>query len=75
MDEFKTEQAPSGPCNCTGNEILCINIPGPITLVILGMKFTFTIPCINLGAAQPLTPEQKDFLAKIFGEGIYKLAL
>lgn len=64
--------AEAQPC-CSGNEVFCIDVPGPITLVILGMKFTFTIPCIKLGTPEPLTPVQKELLAKIFGEAIYNL--
>ena len=60
---------------CKGNEILCIEIPGPITIVLLGIKLTLTIPCIRIGSPNPLTKDEKDILAKIFGNAIYKLDL
>ena len=49
-------QCPEG-C-CTGNEILCISIPCPVTIVLLGLKLTLELPCIRLTSQTPLTPSQ-----------------
>lgn len=43
---------------CTGEEILCISIPCPVQIVILGLELELNIPCISLGANQDLTDAQ-----------------
>jgi hypothetical protein len=49
-------QCPTG-C-CTGNEILCISIPCPVSIVLLGIDLTLEIPCIRLASGSPLTGAQ-----------------
>jgi hypothetical protein len=33
---------------CTGNEILCVSIPCPIDIVLLGLQLRLELPCIRL---------------------------
>lgn len=49
-------QCPTG-C-CTGNEILCVSIPCPVSIVLLGIDLTLEIPCIRLASGSPLTGAQ-----------------
>lgn len=43
---------------CSGNEILCISIPEPITIVILGNTLRLELPCLRLTSEDPLTGEE-----------------
>ncbi|MBP1759872.1 MAG: hypothetical protein H6Q63_789 [Firmicutes bacterium] len=49
-------QCPQG-C-CTGNEILCISIPCPISIVLLGISLQLELPCVRLTSQQVLTGTQ-----------------
>ncbi|WP_251860156.1 hypothetical protein [Clostridium sp. Marseille-Q2269] len=49
---------PSG-C-CTGDEILCVSIPCPIDLVILGLDLRIELPCLRITSNSTLTDEQKN---------------
>ncbi len=53
-------QCPEG-C-CTGTEILCISIPCPVTIVLLGITLTLNLPCLSLSSPNPLTGAQTDQL-------------
>lgn len=35
---------------CTGNEILCVSIPCPIDIVLLGLQLRLELPCIRLSS-------------------------
>jgi hypothetical protein len=48
------EQCPAGCCQ--GTEILCISIPCPITIVLLGLTLTLELPCVRLTSPNLLTP-------------------
>jgi hypothetical protein len=54
--DLQQAQCPEG-C-CTGNEILCISIPCPVTIVLLGIPLTLNLPCLSLGAENPLQTGQ-----------------
>ena len=43
---------------CIGNEILCVSIPCPINIVLLGIDLQLEIPCIRLSSGTDLTLEQ-----------------
>lgn len=45
----QTTQCPTGCCG--GNEILCVSIPCPITIVLLGITLTLNLPCLSLSSA------------------------
>ena len=47
---------PSG-C-CTGTEILCISIPCPINIVLLGLNLTLELPCVRLTSTTALSQAQ-----------------
>jgi hypothetical protein len=49
-------QCPEGCCQ--GDEILCISIPCPITIVLLGLELQLELPCIRLTSPDNLTPTQ-----------------
>ena len=40
---------------CTGDEILCIGIPCPIDIVVLGIDLQLEIPCVRLTSTGDLT--------------------
>jgi hypothetical protein len=52
----QTEQCPEGCCQ--GTEILCISIPCPITIVLLGLTLTLELPCVRLTSPNPLTSSE-----------------
>lgn len=43
---------------CTGNEILCVSIPCPISIVLLGLQLQLELPCIRLTSEQNLNSDQ-----------------
>ncbi|WP_368504831.1 hypothetical protein AB3N04_04010 [Alkalihalophilus sp. As8PL] len=43
---------------CTGDEILCIGIPCPIDIVLLGIELQVELPCVRLTSPGPLTEDQ-----------------
>lgn len=47
---------PAGCCN--GTEILCIAIPCPVTIVLLGIELTLQLPCLRLTSTTTLTGAQ-----------------
>lgn len=49
-------QCPEG-C-CTGDEILCVSIPCPIDIVLLGIDLRLELPCVRLSSGSPLTSAQ-----------------
>lgn len=60
-DNGVVQQQPNQPCPegcCTGNEILCISIPCPVSIVLLGIDLTLELPCVRLTSTQPLTVNQ-----------------
>ena len=40
---------------CTGDEILCIGIPCPIDIVVLGIDLQLELPCVRLTSTGVLT--------------------
>lgn len=51
-------QCPPG-C-CIGNEILCISVPCPIQIVLLGIQLNLQLDCIRLTSQTPLSGAQAD---------------
>lgn len=43
---------------CDGTEILCVSIPCPVTVVVLGLTLDLELPCVRLTSAEPLSPAQ-----------------
>lgn len=57
--EIKAQADPPCPSGCcTGTEILCISIPCPINIVLLGLNLTLELPCVRLTSTTPLTATQ-----------------
>jgi hypothetical protein len=51
-EEVVVKQATECPTGCCGgNEILCVSIPCPITIVLLGITLTLNLPCLSLSSA------------------------
>jgi hypothetical protein len=50
---------------CTGSEILCISIPCPISIVLLGLQLQLELPCVKLTSQQSLTSEQISRLLQV----------
>ncbi|MBA4536683.1 hypothetical protein H1Z61_05875 [Bacillus aquiflavi] len=57
-------KASSNSC-CTGNEILCISIPSPIDIVLLGIQLQIELPCLRITSPSTLSNEQIEQLQKI----------
>ncbi|RHW41551.1 hypothetical protein D1B31_07460 [Neobacillus notoginsengisoli] len=56
-----SQQPPQNECPegcCTGDEILCISIPCPISIVLLGLDLQLELPCIRLSSVNGLTAGQ-----------------
>ncbi|WP_019415147.1 hypothetical protein [Paenisporosarcina sp. TG20] len=43
---------------CTGEEILCIGIPCPIDIVLLGVELQVELPCVRVTSPEDLTDVQ-----------------
>ena len=56
-------QCPDG-C-CTGNEILCVSIPCPINIVLLGLDLQLELPCIRLTSQDNLSSDQINQLLQV----------
>ena len=50
---------------CTGDEILCISIPCPIDIVLLGIDLTLELPCVRLSSNSPLTAAQNNQIIQL----------
>ncbi|MFZ5988945.1 MAG: hypothetical protein ACOYWZ_17725 [Bacillota bacterium] len=50
---------------CQGNEILCISIPCPVTIVLLGLTLQLELPCIRLTSQDGLTGDQVNQLLQV----------
>ena len=50
---------------CTGNELLCISIPCPITIVLLGLTLQLELPCVKLTSQDILTGAQISQLTQV----------
>ena len=59
---IQPQQETCPPGCCTGDEILCISIPCPISIVLLGLNLRLELPCIRLTSNTPLTSEQTNQL-------------
>lgn len=66
----KPQQQPQPECPegcCTGDEILCISIPCPINIVLLGLDLNLELPCVRLSSGSPLTGDQIQQLLQVLG--------
>ncbi|UOE95861.1 hypothetical protein [Alkalihalobacillus sp. LMS39] len=43
---------------CTGDEILCVGIPCPIDIVLLGIELQVELPCVRISSPEELTEDQ-----------------
>ena len=57
------------PSCCVGDEILCVGIPCPIDIVLLGISLQIELPCLRITSDQDLTDVQVQQLVGVL-EGI-----
>jgi hypothetical protein len=50
---------------CVGDEILCISIPCPITIVLLGIQLQVELPCLRITSPDELNGEHVNQLLGI----------
>ncbi|RST72018.1 hypothetical protein D4T97_017305 [Siminovitchia acidinfaciens] len=66
MAKKNLQQQPGCPAGCCdGTEILCVSIPCPVTVVLLGLQLQLELPCIRLTSPGSLTAEQLQQLLAI----------
>lgn len=66
MEENIMQQQPECPEGCCdGSEILCVSIPCPVTVVLLGLELQLELPCIRLTSPGGLTTEEVQQLLTI----------
>ncbi|MGP4107906.1 hypothetical protein [Virgibacillus sp. L01] len=71
-NDGNNQQQPECPEGCCqGDELLCVSIPCPVTIVLLGLELQLELPCIRLTSEDNLTPDQAqqilDFLSNLLG--------
>jgi len=54
-------------CQCDGKEALCVSIPVPITVVLLGTKLQVELPCIRITTEEDITPVLKKLIKSLGG--------
>ncbi|MGG0235172.1 hypothetical protein [Bacillus tropicus] len=54
-------------CQCDGKEALCVSIPVPITVVLLGTKLQVELPCIRITSEEDITPVLKKLIKSLGG--------
>lgn len=65
LKQQQPTQCPEG-C-CTGDEILCVSIPCPISIVLLGIDLQLELPCLRLSTqSSNLTTDQTQQLLSVF---------
>lgn len=71
MEENIMQQPECPEGCCDGSEILCVSIPCPVSVVLLGLQLQLELPCIRLTSPSDLTAEQLqqllDLLSGIIG--------
>lgn len=71
-DEVKQQQNECPEGCCQGDEILCLSIPCPITVVLLGLQLQLELPCLRLTSPNQLTENQikqlQELAAKMIGD-------
>ena len=67
----RQEGCPEG-C-CTGTEILCISIPCPVNIVLLGLTLNLELPCLRLTSGQSLTGTQISQILQVLVETLGNL--
>jgi hypothetical protein len=65
------QQCPEGCCQ--GNEILCLSIPCPVSIVLLGINLQLELPCLRLTSTSPLTAAQTNQLLRVVSNVIGSL--
>ncbi|PFI29037.1 hypothetical protein COI72_29545 [Bacillus cereus] len=61
------QQSQQNKCQCDGNEALCVSIPVPITVVLLGTKLQVELPCIRITSEEDITPVLKKLIKSLGG--------
>lgn len=70
-DQLQEQQQECPPPCCQPTDILCVSIPCPIQIVLLGIQLNLSLPCLRLSSGTPLTAEQVNqilgFLGNLLG--------
>ncbi|RXT05783.1 hypothetical protein [Ammoniphilus sp. CFH 90114] len=53
-----------GKC-CRGNEIVCLSLPSPLNLVLLGIKLRLELPCLRLTSKEQISEQQIERLINL----------
>ncbi|MFF2343709.1 hypothetical protein [Bacillus mycoides] len=61
------QQSQQYKCQCDGKEALCVSIPVPITVVLLGTKLQVELPCIRITSDEDITPVLKKLIKSLGG--------
>ncbi|MCU5556963.1 hypothetical protein OCB15_29350 [Bacillus cereus] len=61
------QQQQQHKCQCDGKEALCVSIPVPITVVLLGTKLQVELPCIRITSEEDITPVLKKLIKSLGG--------
>ena len=63
-DHRKESESHEHDC-CTGDEILCVSVPSPISVALLGRKLTLEAPRVKLTSEMSLTGRQTVHLLRV----------
>ncbi|MES5919393.1 hypothetical protein QCI44_15270 [Bacillus cereus group sp. RP37] len=61
------QQSQQYKCKCDGKEALCVSIPVPITVVLLGTKLQVELPCIRITSEEDIKPILKKLIKSLGG--------
>ncbi|MGU3369275.1 hypothetical protein [Bacillus mycoides] len=67
QQQQQQQQSQQYKCQCDGNEALCVSIPVPITVVLLGTKLQVELPCIRITSEEDITPALKKLIKSLGG--------
>lgn len=68
------QQVPGCPEGCCeGTEILCLSIPCPVNIVLLGISLELELPCIRLTSPIPLTGAQANTVLQFLANTVASL--
>lgn len=67
QQQQQQQQQQQYKCQCDGKEALCVSIPVPITVVLLGTKLQVELPCIRITSEEDIKPVLKKLIKSLGG--------